>query len=50
MLLETWPQLLDLNLTRAFPYPGERMEAFPIGLRVNNPKNDDPKCIEPLSA
>ncbi len=30
------------------PYPAEEMEAYPVGLRVNNPANDDPDCIEPL--
>jgi putative SOS response-associated peptidase YedK len=30
------------------PYPSEEMEAFPVSLRVNNPSNDDPTCVEPL--
>jgi putative SOS response-associated peptidase YedK len=30
------------------PYPPEDMAAFPVSLRVNNPRNDDPECIEPL--
>jgi putative SOS response-associated peptidase YedK len=31
------------------PYRAERMETRPISLRVNNPKNDDPTCIEAMS-
>lgn len=30
------------------PYHPEDMAAFPVNLRVNNPRNDDPACIEPL--
>jgi putative SOS response-associated peptidase YedK len=29
------------------PYPGEAMTAYPVGTLVNNPRNDDPKCVEP---
>ena len=28
------------------PYPPDEMVAVPVSLRVNNPKNDDPKCLE----
>ena len=35
-----------LPLLRAFP--AEEMAAFPVGLRINNPKVDTPACIEPL--
>ena len=28
------------------PYPSERMVAHPVSTHVNNPKNDDPRCIE----
>ena len=31
------------------PYPVELMICHPVSTRVNSPKNDDPKCIEPLS-
>ncbi len=31
------------------PYPAEEMRAYPIGLRVNNVKNDGPEIIEPAS-
>ena len=30
------------------PYPPEAMTYFPVNLRVNNPRNDDALCIEPL--
>lgn len=32
------------------PYDSERMKAFPVGTRVNNPRNDDPQLIEPAGA
>jgi putative SOS response-associated peptidase YedK len=35
-------------LTLLRPYPAEELEAYPVGLRVNNPANDDPACIVPL--
>ena len=28
-------------------YPAEEMEVYPVNLRVNNPGNDGPECIEP---
>ena len=30
------------------PYPSTEMRAYPIGTRVNSPKNDDAEIIEPL--
>ncbi len=30
------------------PFPAERMTAHPVGTRVNDPRNDDPTCIEPV--
>jgi len=30
------------------PYPAEKMRARPVGLAVNNPKNDSEECIRPL--
>jgi putative SOS response-associated peptidase YedK len=30
------------------PYPPEQMMYFPVSLRVNNPRNDDALCVEPL--
>lgn len=38
------PELLR-PLLRA--YPSENMHAYPISTWVNNPRNDDPRCIEP---
>jgi putative SOS response-associated peptidase YedK len=29
------------------PYPDEGMVAYPVSRVVNNPANDDPRCIEP---
>ncbi len=30
------------------PYPAEEMRAHPVGLAVNNPKNDSAECVRPL--
>lgn len=32
------------------PYPPEKMEAFPVSLAVNNPGNESPDCVAPLSS
>jgi len=32
------------------PYPPEQMTFYPVNLRVNNPRNDDWLCVEPLPA
>jgi putative SOS response-associated peptidase YedK len=32
------------------PFPAEKMEALPISPRVNNPKNNDEKILEPVVA
>jgi len=29
------------------PFPGDAMEAYPVGRAVNNPRSDDPSCIRP---
>ena len=29
------------------PYPSERMIAYPVSAAVNNPRHDDPDCVEP---
>ena len=31
------------------PFRGEGMEAYPVSTLVNNPKTDNPKCIEPVA-
>lgn len=30
------------------PYPAEQMQAYPVSRIVNNPRNDSPRCIQPL--
>jgi putative SOS response-associated peptidase YedK len=30
------------------PFPAEEMQSFPVSTHVNNPRNDDPRCVEPL--
>jgi putative SOS response-associated peptidase YedK len=30
------------------PFPADRMKAWPISLRVNSPKNNDPSILEPV--
>jgi putative SOS response-associated peptidase YedK len=30
------------------PFPSSEMIAFPVTRRVNNPRNDDPSCVEPM--
>ncbi len=37
------------ELTRILsPYPEGEMAAYPVSTLVNNPKFDDPRCIEPV--
>jgi putative SOS response-associated peptidase YedK len=31
------------------PYPAKAMTAYPVGLRVNSPKNNDATCVAPLA-
>jgi putative SOS response-associated peptidase YedK len=31
------------------PSPPERLEAYPVGVRINSPVNDDPQCLSPQS-
>jgi len=31
------------------PYPAGEMSYYPVSAHVNNPRNEDPLCIEPLS-
>ncbi len=37
----------DAVQTLLRPYPDEEMAAYPVGLRVNSPRNDDPVCVQP---
>ncbi len=32
------------------PYPAEKMDAHPVTTHVNNPRNDDRRCILPLTS
>jgi putative SOS response-associated peptidase YedK len=32
------------------PFSGEEMTFYPVSTHVNNPRNEDPHCIEPLAA
>jgi putative SOS response-associated peptidase YedK len=32
------------------PYPEKEMAVHPVSTLVNNPKFDDPRCIEPVSS
>jgi putative SOS response-associated peptidase YedK len=29
------------------PYPADAMRAYPVGMQVNNPRNDGPGCLAP---
>jgi putative SOS response-associated peptidase YedK len=31
-----------------FPFPADRMKAWPVDARVNSPKNNDPQIIVPI--
>ena len=53
---EDYEQWLDPDLQQADrlnpllqPFSAEQMTAYPVNLRVNNPKHDDPLCLEPIS-
>jgi putative SOS response-associated peptidase YedK len=43
--VETGPELQGLLR----PYAAEAMTAYPVGLRVNSPKNNDAACVTPLA-
>jgi putative SOS response-associated peptidase YedK len=49
---EEWLQPEQLSADRLsdllVPCPDEGMEAVPVSTRVNNPRNDDPACLEPV--
>ena len=47
MWLDPGPSPQDaLHLMR--PYPAQMMEAYPVSTAVNNPRNENPQCIEPI--
>ncbi len=50
-----YPRWLDPKTPRddlqslLVPYPLEELSAFPVSTWVNDPKHDDPKCLEPAA-
>lgn len=42
------PLSADTAETMLLPHSADQMEAVPVGSRVNSPKNDDPRCVEPV--
>ena len=30
------------------PYPGEAMKIHPVSVHAKNPRNDDPRCVDPM--
>ena len=51
---EQWldPEFTDLEKLQKLlqPYPDTDMKAYPVSVLVNNPRNDDPQCVEPARA
>jgi len=52
--IDNWLDTSTLNtehLTPLFkPYPPTHLTAYPVSTLVNSPKNDDPRCLDPLPA
>ena len=50
--MKAWldPQYKDYEYLKSLlrPYPSEKMEGYMVSTYVNNPNNDDEKCIEPV--
>lgn len=50
---EVWldPELEDADelLPLLRPLPGRNLELTPVSTFVNNPRNDDPRCVEPVT-
>ncbi|MDP8952934.1 MAG: SOS response-associated peptidase [Actinomycetota bacterium] len=50
---ETWldPDLHDADWLAPLltPYPSEALEAYPVSRFVNNPSNNDERCVEPAA-
>lgn len=51
----SWDSWLDRSLTEVggfadllVPAPDDLLIAVPVSSRVNNPRNDDPSCVEPV--
>jgi putative SOS response-associated peptidase YedK len=49
---ERWldPELQQAEVLKTLlqPYPSKEMDIYPVSRWVNSPKNDDPRCVEPL--
>lgn len=49
---EAWkwlqPLAADALLEMLKPFPAEKMEAYPVSRAVNDPRRDEPVCIQPL--
>ena len=45
------PKTSDVPTVQALltPYPAEKMIAYPVSTRVNNPAHDTPECVLPLA-
>jgi putative SOS response-associated peptidase YedK len=39
---------LDAAGQLTVPYPDGELGAYPVSMRLNRPKNDDPTCSEPV--
>ena len=46
--LDAAPQPTERLLSLLGPYPAGQMEVYAVSRMVNSPKNDDPRCIEPV--
>ena len=42
-------QSIDALIELLKPYPAEKMRAYPVSTRLNNPNEDDPQLIQPLA-
>ena len=46
-----WLELQSMDALTGLlqPYPAEKMRAYPVSTRLNNPNEDDPQLIQPLA-
>jgi putative SOS response-associated peptidase YedK len=48
---EAWkwlhPLAAEVLLEMLKPFPAEKMEAYPVSRAVNDPRRDEPVCIQP---
>ena len=47
---DAWDAWLAGEAVPLCPYPADAMTAHPVSTHVNRPANDDPRCVEPISA